>query len=172
MSPSDYRAAVEEEVGKGALLTQCLALYPPASGASGASGMSGTGGTGGTGGVASIENVHSLGRIEADQMHCSLRRRATLFANAFSKKDKQDKRDKQDTQDTQQRSVTQRSFTYRFDYWYQSNANCSAVPNYHLPYMGAVHQDEVTFVMGQVRRSVYYVYYIIMVNMICLWFMK
>jgi hypothetical protein len=135
MSPSDYRAAVEGEVGKGALLTQCLALYPPASG------MSGTGGTGGMGGVASIANVHSLGRIEADQMHCSLRRRATLFANAFSK------------QDTQQRSDTQRSFTYRFDYWYQSNANCSAVPNYHLPYMGAVHQDEVTFVMGQV--SVY-----------------
>jgi hypothetical protein len=38
---------------------------------------------------------------------------------------------------------------YRFNYWYQSNKGCSAVPNFHLDYMGSVHQDEVTFVMGQ-----------------------
>lgn len=41
------------------------------------------------------------------------------------------------------------AFVYRFDYCYQSNHACSAVPNFHLPYLGAVHQDEVTFVMGQ-----------------------
>lgn len=37
----------------------------------------------------------------------------------------------------------------RFDYWYQSNPACVAIPNFHLPYMGSAHQDEVTFVLGQ-----------------------
>lgn len=32
---------------------------------------------------------------------------------------------------------------------YSGNANCTAVPNFHLPYLGAAHQDEVTFVLGQ-----------------------
>lgn len=32
---------------------------------------------------------------------------------------------------------------------YTGNANCTAVPNFHLPYLGAAHQDEVTFVLGQ-----------------------
>ena len=32
---------------------------------------------------------------------------------------------------------------------YTGNPNCTAVPNYHLPYLGAAHQDEVTFVLGQ-----------------------
>lgn len=32
---------------------------------------------------------------------------------------------------------------------YTGNPNCTAVPNFHLPYLGAAHQDEVTFVLGQ-----------------------
>jgi len=75
----------------------------------------------------SIANVHQLGRVESDSMLCSARQRARLFDRAHPG----------------------RAFTYRFNYWYQSNQRCTAVPNFHLPYMGAVHQDEVTFVMGQ-----------------------
>merc|ERR1719473_2335024 len=40
-------------------------------------------------------------------------------------------------------------FLYRFDYFYQSSKRCSAEPNYHDPSLGAMHEDEVTFVMGQ-----------------------
>ena len=60
-------------------------------------------------------------------MSCGLRRRAALLHKANPG----------------------RAFVYRFNYWYKSNANCSAVPNFHRDYLGAVHQDEVTFVMGQ-----------------------
>lgn len=72
-------------------------------------------------------NVHQLGNVGSDQGHCSNRQRASLFNKVHPG----------------------RAFVYRFDYWYTSNAKCSAVPNYHLPYLGAVHQDEVTFVLGQ-----------------------
>ena len=78
-------------------------------------------------GRGSIINVQSLGRIESDQMLCSARRRAHLLNAARPGS----------------------AYTYRFNYWYQSNHACSAVPNFHLGYLGAVHQDEVTFVMGQ-----------------------
>eukprot|EP00435_Cladocopium_sp_Y103_P073303 s106_g43.t1 len=74
-----------------------------------------------------IKNVHQLGNVESDQMLCSIRRRASWFNQArpgFA-------------------------FAYRFDYWYTGNSNCTAVPNFHLPYLGAAHQDEVTFVLGQ-----------------------
>lgn len=74
-----------------------------------------------------ILNVHQLGNIESDRMHCRNRQRASLL----------------------NRLHPGRSFLYRFDYWYTSNPGCSAVPNYHLPYLGAAHQDEVTFVLGQ-----------------------
>eukprot|EP00038_Savillea_parva_P018298 m.22930 g.22930 ORF g.22930 m.22930 type:complete len:607 (-) comp4044_c0_seq1:182-2002(-) len=75
----------------------------------------------------SVYNVHQLGRVESDQMLCEARRRAKQF----------------------DRARPGRARVYRFNYWYQSNTACTAVPNYHLPYLGAVHQDEVTFVMGQ-----------------------
>lgn len=74
-----------------------------------------------------LMNVHQLGNMESDQTRCKARQRATLINKKHPGK----------------------AFTYRFDYWYMSNAACTAVPNYHLPYMGAVHQDEVTFVLGQ-----------------------
>lgn len=74
-----------------------------------------------------IMNVHQLGNMQSDQMHCSARNRASLFNRAHPG----------------------RAFLYRFDYWYTSNPACSAVPNFHLPYLGAAHQDEVTFVLGQ-----------------------
>jgi len=72
-------------------------------------------------------NVHQLGNMQSDQAHCRARQRASLFNKKHPGK----------------------AFTYRFDYWYTSNAACTAVPNYHLPYLGAAHQDEVTFVLGQ-----------------------
>lgn len=74
-----------------------------------------------------VRNLHQLGRAQSDRMLCAARRRAKLFASARPG----------------------RAFAYRFNYWYRSNRNCTAVPNFHLEYMGAVHQDEVTFVMGQ-----------------------
>jgi len=74
----------------------------------------------------SIKNTQSLGRVESDQMLCSNRRRARAFT-----------------------SSKRRGYVYRFNYWYKSNPKCSAVPNFHLDYLGSVHQDEVTFVMGQ-----------------------
>eukprot|EP00755_Sulcionema_specki_P017121 Sspe_Gene.63650::Locus_36743_Transcript_1_1_Confidence_1.000_Length_1737::g.63650::m.63650 len=73
------------------------------------------------------QNVHSLGRISSDSMLCSIRRRASI-ANQH---------------------LPGKVFVYRFNYWYQSNPECSSEPNYHPAWMGAVHEDEVTFVMGQ-----------------------
>lgn len=76
----------------------------------------------------SIRNVQSLGRAASDQMHCAARRRAELIASA---------------------GRGRRGYVYRFNHWYQSNRACTAVPNFHLDYLGSVHQDEVTFVLGQ-----------------------
>eukprot|EP00040_Diaphanoeca_grandis_P035367 m.222224 g.222224 ORF g.222224 m.222224 type:complete len:610 (-) comp33366_c1_seq7:322-2151(-) len=75
----------------------------------------------------SLANLHRLGSVESDQMSCGLRSRARLFDLARPGD----------------------AYCYRFNYWYQSNSQCTAVPNYHKSYMGAVHQDEVTFVMAQ-----------------------
>lgn len=72
-------------------------------------------------------HARRLGRAESDSFHCSNRRRAQLF-RAAGRGD---------------------AYVYRFNYWYRSSSACSAVPNFHLDYLGAVHQDEVTFVMGQ-----------------------
>lgn len=74
-----------------------------------------------------IMNVHQLSSLQSDRSMCSAKRRANLI----------------------NRVHPGRAFLYRFDYWYQSNSECLAVPNYHLPYFGAAHQDEVTFVLGQ-----------------------
>ena len=127
------------------MLEQVLQLYPPA----------------GSHLSPSVQNVHSLASIESDQMHCSLRQRAhllkkvkgvyilpvlaltlltltrlalillafTLLALTLLAL-------------TLLHQVTG-AYVYRFNYWYQSNQQCSAVPNFHLPYLGAVHQDEV-----------------------------
>lgn len=74
-----------------------------------------------------VQNIHQLGSLQSDRGHCSASRRASQF----------------------NRARPGRAYTYRFDYWYRGNPNCTAVPNYHLPYLGAAHQDEVTFVLGQ-----------------------
>jgi len=74
-----------------------------------------------------VLNVHQLGNIQSDRAHCHNRQRASLLNRAHPG----------------------RSYLYRFDYWYTGNPGCTAVPNYHLPYLGAAHQDEVTFVLGQ-----------------------
>lgn len=42
-----------------------------------------------------------------------------------------------------------RNFAYRYNWWFQSNKICTAVPNYHPPEFGSLHQDEVSFVFGQ-----------------------
>jgi len=75
----------------------------------------------------SIVNTQSLGRAESDRMLCSNRRRARQLGAKGGR----------------------RGYVYRFNYWYKSNRKCRAVPNFHLDYLGAVHQDEVTFVLGQ-----------------------
>eukprot|EP00929_Paragymnodinium_shiwhaense_P013102 TRINITY_DN120963_c0_g1_i1.p1 TRINITY_DN120963_c0_g1~~TRINITY_DN120963_c0_g1_i1.p1 ORF type:complete len:594 (-),score=117.86 TRINITY_DN120963_c0_g1_i1:283-2013(-) len=74
-----------------------------------------------------VQNVHRLGSFSSDQSLCGIRRRAELV--------------------NKQRPGT--AFMYRFNWWYQSNKACTAEPNYHSPILGAVHEDEVTFVFGQ-----------------------
>eukprot|EP01060_Flectonema_neradi_P004162 TRINITY_DN12731_c1_g2_i1.p1 TRINITY_DN12731_c1_g2~~TRINITY_DN12731_c1_g2_i1.p1 ORF type:complete len:563 (+),score=115.79 TRINITY_DN12731_c1_g2_i1:152-1840(+) len=77
--------------------------------------------------TASAQNVQMLGSITSDKSLCSTRR----TCNAINKK------------------LSLRVFMYRFNYFYQSNQQCTAEPNYHSPHFGSVHEDEVTFVMGQ-----------------------
>lgn len=114
MNVTTYREQVEYEVGGSSyshFFSEALRLYPPV--------MEPVAG--------SFHNVQNVGRMESDQMGCSLRRRAALLNKAHPGA----------------------AFTYRFNYWYQSNDKCVAVPNFHLEYLGSVHQDEVTFVLGQ-----------------------
>jgi carboxylesterase type B len=75
----------------------------------------------------SVSNLRNLGSTMTDGMLCGARRRLSLINKWYPGK----------------------AFMYRFNYWYQSNKNCSADPNYHSPAFGAEHEDEVTFVMGQ-----------------------
>lgn len=107
VSPRKYKAMVFAQVGA-RHFKKAMELYPAYT-------------------TKRIMNVHQLGNIESDQMHCRNRQRASLLNHFHPGK----------------------AFTYRFDYWYMSNPECTPVPNYHLPYLGAVHQDEVTFVLGQ-----------------------
>ncbi|CAE8734971.1 unnamed protein product, partial [Polarella glacialis] len=74
-----------------------------------------------------VQNVNSLGSLSSDRNLCDIRRRLSLV-NKFH---------------------PGHAYMYRFNYYYQSNANCSAEPNYHPSFLGSVHEDEVTFVMGQ-----------------------
>ena len=41
------------------------------------------------------------------------------------------------------------TYAYRHDHFFTSNTVCTAVPNYHAPALGAMHQDELDFVFGQ-----------------------
>lgn len=107
LRPLVYSGIVLSMVGAH-LAAEALKLYPPSR-------------------VDHVMNVHQLGNIQSDRMHCDARRRAALI----------------------NRVHPNRAFQYRFDYWYTSNPACTAIPNYHLPYLGAAHQDEVTFVLGQ-----------------------
>mmetsp|Transcript_85525 Transcript_85525/g.151363 ORF Transcript_85525/g.151363 Transcript_85525/m.151363 type:complete len:572 (-) Transcript_85525:87-1802(-) len=74
-----------------------------------------------------VQNVHSLGSAASDRMLCGIRQRVSLV----------------------NKILPGRAYMYRFNWFYQSNPNCSAEPNWHPPFLGAVHEDEVTFVMGQ-----------------------
>jgi len=75
----------------------------------------------------SVRNVQLLGSIGSDRMMCGIKRRVSLVNKVRPG----------------------RAFMYRFNWYYRSNMECSAEPNYHSPEIGAVHEDEVTFVMGQ-----------------------
>eukprot|EP00591_Stephanopyxis_turris_P000898 CAMPEP_0195519086 /NCGR_PEP_ID=MMETSP0794_2-20130614/14359_1 /TAXON_ID=515487 /ORGANISM="Stephanopyxis turris, Strain CCMP 815" /LENGTH=565 /DNA_ID=CAMNT_0040648189 /DNA_START=96 /DNA_END=1793 /DNA_ORIENTATION=+ len=75
----------------------------------------------------SIKNVQNIGQIASDPSHCGNRQRAATL--------------------TAKTNAT--GYVYRFDYFYQSNTKCNSVPNFHNPEYGPLHQDEVTFVMGQ-----------------------
>ena len=41
------------------------------------------------------------------------------------------------------------AYAYRHDHIFDSNHVCTAVPNYHDPALGPMHQDELSFVFGQ-----------------------
>ena len=137
LSAVRYTAAVASDVGA-ANVEKVLALYPPvradaAAGGGGGSGGS-SGGGGGSGGAPAADlrlNVHSLGRISSDRMLCSAARRLRYFGGGGGN------------------GTARAAFLYRFNYWYRSNTRCSAEPNWHSPSLGAVHEDEMTFVMGQ-----------------------
>lgn len=67
-----------------------------------------------------------LGWVFSDAFLCSTLRTARSFATAGAA-----------------------TFVYRHDHFFQSNEVCTAVPNYHAPSLGALHQDELSFVFGQ-----------------------
>ena len=121
LSAARYAAAVADDVGA-ANADTVLALYPPVRAAETA------------GATADLRlNVHSLGRISSDRMLCSAARRLRYFGRGNSGGN----------------GTARAAFLYRFNYWYRSNARCAAEPNWHAPSLGAVHEDEITFVMGQ-----------------------
>eukprot|EP00754_Rhynchopus_humris_P036428 Rhum_TRINITY_DN18562_c0_g1::Rhum_TRINITY_DN18562_c0_g1_i1::g.167648::m.167648/K03927/CES2; carboxylesterase 2 len=72
-------------------------------------------------------NVDRIGSVSTDSQLCSARRALSSINEKLPGK----------------------AFMYRFDWWYQSNSRCTAEANYHLPFYGSKHEDEVTFVMGQ-----------------------
>lgn len=74
------------------------------------------------------DNIDRKGWYSSDKMLCGLRRTARLFAEAPA--------------------VGGAAYLYRYNYWFQSNATCTAVANYHAPEYGSMHQDEVSFVFG------------------------
>ena len=76
--------------------------------------------------TASVTNVQLLGSVTSDKSLCASRRTCNEINKQLGK-----------------------VFMYRFNYFYQSNPQCTAEPNYHPSFLGAIHEDEVTFVMGQ-----------------------
>ena len=135
LNTSEYTDALLAQIPT-SLSTRALALYPPLDPP-----LSNV-----TPPLDAIRNVQSLGRAQSDQMHCAARRRAKLFSAAAASTA---------TASTATAAAAVATtgqghgYVFRFDYWYHSNTACTAVPNFHLDYLGAVHQDEVTFVMGQ-----------------------
>ena len=85
ISKTEYEIALSKSVPS-ALVSAALTLYPPSADAR------------------SIVNVHMLGAVESDDMHCALRRRAAHFDRAQPDKNT--------------------SFVYRFDYYYKSSPTC------------------------------------------------
>jgi len=76
----------------------------------------------------SADNIDRKGWYSADRMLCGYRRTAERLSQSLP---------------------GGHAYLYRYNYWYQSNASCTAVANYHEPYYGSMHQDEVSFVFGQ-----------------------
>ena len=73
------------------------------------------------------ENAHVIGSVATDPSFCQVQNFLTkLNARAPGK-----------------------PFMYRFDYYYQSNPACSSDPQWHYPYLGSKHEDEVMFIYGQ-----------------------
>lgn len=75
------------------------------------------------------DNIDTKGWYSSDRNLCGLRRAAAQLAQA--------------------RPTRGAVHLYRYNYWFQSNATCTAVANYHAPEYGSMHQDEVSFVFGQ-----------------------
>ena len=63
-------------------------------------------------------NVRLIGQLASDPDHCGNRKRAQLVSKTGNAS----------------------GFVYRFNYWYQSNPLCTAVPNYHAKEFGPLHQ--------------------------------
>ena len=73
------------------------------------------------------ENVAVVGALSTDPSFCTVRR----FLSSVNAR------------------MPGKTFMYRFDYYYQSNPKCSADPQWHYPYLGSKHEDEVMFIYGQ-----------------------
>eukprot|EP00854_Cymbomonas_tetramitiformis_P021766 gene21766-26181_t len=74
-------------------------------------------------------NKGLIGWLESDQTLCRVQRSARSISKISSRRS--------------------RTFVYRYNWWFQSNARCTAVPNWHPAELGSMHQDEVSFVFGQ-----------------------
>jgi carboxylesterase type B len=74
-------------------------------------------------------NAASIGWFASEQFLCSTRRLVLAASKAVS--------------------GGGQAFMYRFDWFFQSNKNCTADSNWHTPASGSNHCDEMSFVFGQ-----------------------
>lgn len=81
-------------------------------------------------------NVLLVGWFQSDQFLCNQKADILLASNALTQRSGAD-------------ATKARAYLYRFNWWFQSNKECTADSNYHSPESGSNHCDEMTFVFGQ-----------------------
>eukprot|EP00041_Stephanoeca_diplocostata_P018341 m.383668 g.383668 ORF g.383668 m.383668 type:complete len:636 (+) comp20983_c0_seq1:104-2011(+) len=82
-------------------------------------------------------NVLRVGWFQSDQFLCTQKSDVLLASTAFANRSGKNG------------GRSSRAYLYRFNWWFQSNKECTADSNYHPPQSGSNHCDEMTFVFGQ-----------------------